>query len=106
MDRSEFRKLLKEIYADNIVTPAEIEALQMAVDIQEEALLKKLGRLGRHSTVGALIACFHVVTQLLQETLLKVRRGALSSGEKKEVADFIRANLDLFKANLKAFSRH
>ena len=106
MERSEFKKLLKDIYADNIVTPAEIETLQMAVDIQEEALLGKLGRLGKHGTLGALAASFQVVVQLLQQTLLEVRKGKLKGKEKKQVADFVRANLDLFSANLKAFSRH
>lgn len=108
MRLSEFDALVKKIYADDKVTAGEILKLQSAVDAKQEEALQAIGAKARRSTVGALIASFEVTVQLLQEAALKWRKarrqGKISQEDFGKVAAMIEANIELLKANLKAFS--
>ncbi len=99
---SVIEKIIEEIYADGKVSPSEVIHLRNVVDGIEEKVLNKTGK---HSTVGALVSAFDVATQLIQEALLKIRKGDMSQADKELAYEMIKANVALLEANLKAFGR-
>lgn len=93
-------KLLEEIYADSKVTPGEIMKLRSAV---EQQTAKVLAETGADGVVEAMCKSFDVTAQLLQETLLKVRKDRWSDLGRAVCASMIESQIALLQANLKAF---
>ncbi len=96
----EFEKLVNEIYADSKVTPAEVIKLRRAVDEAVEGLLRDEGH---HGVFDALFKSFDVTDQLLQECMLKLRKGDYTATAKARVVSALRAHLALLEATVKAF---
>jgi hypothetical protein len=94
-------RLLEEIYADSHVTPSEVRRLREAVD-QANAALEEV--LGREGTFAALGKSFDVTAQLLQESLLRLKREDFTDTAEAVVAAVIAANIAYLQANLDAFN--
>ena len=83
-------KLLEEIYADSKVTPGEIMKLRAAV---EQHTAKVLAETGADGVVEAMCKSFDVTAQLLQETLLKVRKDRWSDLGRAVCASMIESHI-------------
>ena len=95
-------KLLQEIYADSQVSPGEIMQLRKAVEAHSAKVLSETEAEG---VIAAMVKSFEVTTQLLQESLLKVRKDRWSDLGRAVVASMIEAQIALLQANLKAFHK-
>lgn len=93
-------KLIEEIYADSKISPGEIIKLRKAVD---EAAERVLSQEGQEGVVDALCKSFDVTIQLLQESLLKLKKGEYSDMGRAMILSVIEANVALLEANLEAF---
>ncbi len=93
-------KLIEEIYADSKVTPGEIMRLRQAVAEQTAKVIAEIGNAG---VAAAMTKSFEVTEQLVQETLLKIRKEKWSDFGRATVASMIEAHIALLKANVKAF---
>jgi RNA-binding protein YhbY len=94
-------KLIEEIYADSKVTPGEITKLRQAV---AEQTAKVIAEIGEGGVASAMTKSFEVTEQLVQETLLKVRKDKWSDLGRAHVASMIEAHIALLQANVKAFN--
>jgi hypothetical protein len=95
-------KLLQEIYSDSEVSVAEIIKLRQAVEDHSAKVLSETESLG---VIAAMCKSFEVTTQLMQESLLKVRKDKWSDLGRAVVASMIESQIALLQANLKAFHR-
>ena len=102
MPSSNVEKLINEIYADSRVSPAEIIRLREAVDAAEQRILQEEGLQG---TMSALCKSFDVTNQLLQTSMLELRKSGGTDLAFGMVAAMVEANLALLKANVDAFSQ-
>jgi hypothetical protein len=93
-------KLLEEIYADTRVTPGEVRQLRLAVD---EANARFVDQLGHEGVFDALQKSFDVTTQLVQESILKVKREDYTDTALAVLIALIEANIALLQANVDAF---
>jgi hypothetical protein len=93
-------KLIEEIYADGKVSVGEIMRLRSAVRERTAAVIAEAGDEG---VVAALCKSFDVTTQLLQESLLRVRKDKWTDTGRAIVASMIGAHIELLQANLEAF---
>jgi hypothetical protein len=93
--------ILDEIYADSRVTPGEIARLRKAVEAANASLQEGLGSQG---TFAALAKSFDVTGQLLQESLLRLKREGFGDDAQAVVSAVIEANIALLQANLDAFN--
>ncbi|MEB3355911.1 MAG: hypothetical protein VKK04_04240 [Synechococcales bacterium] len=98
-------QLLHSIYADSRVSPSEIIRLRKAVDAAEEQIVASTGA---HGIVATLFKSFDVTRQLLQDTVLEVRRdekNKYSDEVQAQIQAAIEANIKLLQANLDAFAK-
>lgn len=94
--------LVQEIYQDSRVSPGEILKLRK---LAEEAEKKVLDTIGYQGTTAALFKSFDVTYQLLQETLLQVRKQNVTEENKKAILLAIEANIQLLKTAVDAFAK-
>jgi hypothetical protein len=94
-------KLVAEIYQDSKVSPREIMRLRDEVERAEQQVLQSEGMEG---VTSALCKSFDVTNQLLQESLLHLRKSEQSDMGRAMVASMLEANLALLKATMDAFS--
>lgn len=93
------------IYADGKVSPLEMMKLTKAVD---EAEAQVVAGTGAHGIVAALFKSFDVTRQLLQDSVLEVRKDEKKKYNdvlKAQIQSAISANIKLLQANLDAFSK-
>lgn len=97
--------LLTSIYADSRASPVEVMKLTKAVDEAEQQIVTSIGQ---HGAIASLFKSFDVTRQLLQDSVLEVRKDAkkkYDDAAKKQITAAIEANINLLKANLDAFSK-
>jgi hypothetical protein len=93
-------KILEEIYADSKVTPAEVLKYRNKIAEIADDLIKTEGSQG---ILEAFCKSIEVSNQLLQETLLKIKRGEYSIKAKAEIHQLLEAYIHLLKVNFDAF---
>jgi hypothetical protein len=94
-------KLITEIYQDSKVSPREIMRLRDEVERAEQQVLQAEGMEG---VTSALCKSFDVTNQLLQESLLRLRKSDQSDTGRAMVASMLEANIALLQATVDAFS--
>ncbi|MBC8109941.1 MAG: hypothetical protein H7Y04_02660 [Verrucomicrobia bacterium] len=92
--------LLEEIYKDGKVSPKEIIEIRRQ---SERNMVELLAIAGDEGVINALCKSFEVTTQLLQASLLKVRKGEASAEAKQAILNLIDSQMALIKANYEAF---
>src|SRR5688500_6504923 len=95
-------KLVKEIYTDSRVSPSEIIRLRDEVERAEQRILQDEGFAG---LVSALCKSFDVTDQLLQVSLLDLRKSGVTDTGRAMVTAMLEANLALLKATVEALKR-
>ena len=93
-------QLLQEIYADLDISPIEVVKLREQVNEAEQKILDEEGCEG---VVAALFKSFDVTNQLLQETLLKLKKDKYSETGQQMLKAAIVANIIQLKAKLRCF---
>jgi hypothetical protein len=94
-------KMLKEIYADSRVSPMEVMRLRNEVEQAEQRILQAEGMEG---TMSALCKSFDVTNQLMQDSLLQLKKGDYSDMGREMFKAMLEANLALLKANMDVFA--
>jgi len=94
-------QLLEEIYQDGKVTTEEILKLRQ---LSERATVDLLAQAGDEGVINALSKSFEVTVQLMQASLLKVRKEKAAPEVKQALANLIEAHIELMRANYHAFS--
>ena len=87
------------------VSPLEVMKLTKAVDEAEQQIVTSIGQ---HGSIAALFKSFDVTRQLLQDSVLEVRKDEkkkYNDAVKQQITTAIEANINLLKANLDAFSK-
>jgi hypothetical protein len=105
MTTATLQDLLTSIYADSRVSPSEVLRLTKAIDEAEQQLVTSIGQ---HGIVAALFKSFDVTRQLLQDSVLEVRKDVkkkYSDDAKAQIKAAIEANINLLQANLDAFGK-
>ncbi len=93
--------LFGEVYADGAVDPAEMIRLREQIDDAERAVLAQEGLEGVYE---ATCKSFDVTQQLLQESLLQIRRSADTDLARALLMDTLEANLAFLQATFDGFS--
>jgi hypothetical protein len=101
MTSGNVEKLVNEIYADSRISPAEIMRLRREVESREQRILKEEGMEG---TMSALCKSFDVTNQLLQTSMLELRKSGGTEMGRAMVVAMVEANLALLKATADAFA--
>ena len=94
------QQILEEIYADSKVTPSEVVMFRNKISEIANELIKNEGTQG---ILEAFCKSIDVSIQLLQETLLKLKRGEYSGKTKEEIHHLLEAYIQLLKVNFDAF---
>jgi hypothetical protein len=103
MATSTMQQLMESIYADTNVSPVEVMRLRKAVDEAEQQIMTMVGE---HGIVAALLKSFDVTRQLLQDSVLEVRKSDKFTPEaKQQIYAAIAANVSLLQVNLDAFAK-
>lgn len=93
--------LFAEVYADGAVDPAEMIRLREGIDEAERAVLAQEGLKG---VFEATCKSFDVTQQLLQESLLQIRRGEDTTLAQALLMSALEANLAFLQATFDGFS--
>lgn len=99
MEKS-FEILIQEIYADSRVTPSEVLRLREKI---EESAIKLRETAGSQGVLDAFCKSIDVSVQLMQEALLKVKKGEYNKTEKEEIFHFLEAYIAYLKVTFDAF---
>jgi hypothetical protein len=91
--------LIQEIYADSRVTPSEVLRLRAKIEESSEILRKSVGSQG---LLDAFCKSIDVSVQLMQETLLSVKRGEYSK-HANDIFHFLEAYIAYLKVTFDAF---
>jgi hypothetical protein len=99
MEKS-IERLLEEIYADSKVTPGEVLKFRNKIsEIANDLIVSE----GNHGILEAFCKSLDVSVQLLQETLLRLKRGEYSPKAKLDIQHLLEAYISLLKVNFDAF---
>ena len=101
MTSNQWQKMIDEVYSDANVSPAEIKRLRDEVERAERQVLDADGYEG---TIEALCKSFDVTNQLLQESLLRIKKGEYSDTGTEMVHSVLASNIQLLQATLDAFT--
>jgi len=93
--------MFTEIYADAKVDPSEMVRLQETIDAAEADLL---GQEGTEGVYEATCKSFDVTRQLLQHSLLHIRRGDYTTLGQARLMSVLEANVQFLRATFDAFS--
>jgi hypothetical protein len=93
---NQLETIINEIYADSKVSPNEIMQLKQYADRAVDELLTAEGNAG---LTNALCKSFEVTNQLLQMSLLKLRREKATQEKKDALKNVIESQIELLKAN-------
>lgn len=93
--------MFAEVYADSRVDPGEMVALQESIDAAEADLLSQDGTEGVYE---ATCKSFDVTRQLLQHSLLHIRRGDYTTLGQAQLMSVLEANVAFLRATFDAFS--
>jgi predicted nucleic acid-binding protein len=99
MEKS-IEKILEEIYADSKVTPSEVVKFRNKINDIAIQIIKSEGTQG---ILEAFCKSIDVSIQLLQETLLKLKRGEYTGKTKTDIHHLLEAYIQLLKVNFDAF---
>ena len=102
MEEKSLEKLVNEIYEDSNVSPLEVIKLRKFCESAIVALLKAEANNG---LVDAMCKSFEVTTQLLQQSLLKIKKANDNAESKKALILVIESQIELLKVNLSAFNK-
>lgn len=94
-------QMINEIYADAKVSPSEVIKLNK---FAEETIDKLISFEGGDGVSSAMCRSFQVTNQLVQSTLLKMRKNKETEERKKIFKKVIEAQIELLKANMELFS--
>jgi len=99
MEKS-FEILIQEIYADSKVTPSEVLRLRKKI---EESATKLRETVGSQGVLDAFCKSIDVSVQLMQESLLKVKKGEYNAAAKEEIFCFLEAYIAYLRVTFDAF---
>jgi len=99
MEKS-FEILIQEIYADSKVTPSEVLRLRKKI---EESATKLREAVGSQGVLDAFCKSIDVSVQLMQESLLKVKKGEYNAAAKEEIFYFLEAYIAYLRVTFDAF---
>jgi len=94
------KAMLEEIYADSRVTPSEVLKFRNKLSILADELIEREGTQG---ILEAFCKSIDVSIQLMQETLLKIKRGEYGKQSKDDIHHFLEAYIQLLQVNFDAF---
>lgn len=94
-------KKLAEMYSDSRLSPGEVTEFNK---LTERAVVDLLQLEGDEGVSNALCKSFEVTNQLVQTSLLRVRKNEIGDDVKKALANAIYAQMELLKANIVLFS--
>lgn len=93
--------MFQEIYADTKVNPGELMRLRARIDAAEAELLAQVGIEGVYE---ATCKSFDVTRELLQQSLLHIRRGDYTTLGQAKLMSVLEANVAFLSATFDAFS--
>jgi hypothetical protein len=99
MEKS-LERMFEEIYADSKVTPGEVLKFRNKItEIANDLIVSE----GNHGILEAFCKSLDVSIQLMQETLLNIKRGEYSSKSNEAILHLLEAYISLMKINFDAF---
>jgi hypothetical protein len=99
MEKS-LERMFEEIYADSKVTPAEVLKFRNKItEIANDLIVLE----GNHGILEAFCKSLDVSIQLMQETLLNIKRGEYSAKSNEAILHLLEAYISLMKVNFDAF---